>query len=209
MTRIWDSFLTEQDRVVYKAAGYGKRTGFGRRPAVLVVDVNYLFTGIHGQSLLESIRTSRNSCGPVAWIAIPHIRSLLDVARDRQLPVFFSTGITRRPDGFDDGSWAFKSDRSIAQRIDDFASIDPQGNTIVAEIAPLPHEIVIRKLKPSPFAGTPLASYLVDLQVDSLIVCGTSTSGCVRAAVLDAFSQNYRIIVAEEGTFDRFESSMH
>jgi nicotinamidase-related amidase len=77
----------------------------------------------------------------------------------------------------------------------------------VKEIAPLPHEILIEKLKPSPFHGTPLTGFLTDLGVDTLLVTGTTTSGCVRAAVIDAFSLNYKISIVEECTFDRFESS--
>ena len=57
------------------------------------------------------------------------------------------------------------------------------------------------------FHGTPLLGYLIDLGIDTLIVTGTTTSGCVRATVLDAFSQNYKITIVEECTFDRFESS--
>ena len=82
-----------------------------------------------------------------------------------------------------------------------------RGNDIVREIAPLAREFLIEKIKPSPFHGTPLLGYLIDLGVDTLIVTGTTTSGCVRATVLDAFSLNYRIALAEEGCFDRSEAS--
>ena len=81
------------------------------------------------------------------------------------------------------------------------------GNTIVAEIAPQPQDIVIEKLKPSVFFGTPLLSHLVLLGADSLIVAGTTTSGCVRATVVDAFSNNYRVAIVEEGCFDRSQAS--
>ena len=68
-------------------------------------------------------------------------------------------------------------------------------------IAPGPRDIVIKKHKPSGFFGTNLASYLTLLGCDSVIVVGTTTSGCVRATVVDAFSLNYRVILAEEGCF--------
>ena len=74
-------------------------------------------------------------------------------------------------------------------------------------IAPQPRELVIRKHKPSAFFGTPLASFLVQLGVDSLLLAGTTTSGCVRATAVDAFSQNYRVAVVEEGCFDRGQAS--
>ena len=81
------------------------------------------------------------------------------------------------------------------------------GNEIVAMIAPGPKDIVIKKQKPSGFFGTNLASYLTLLGCDSVIVVGTTTSGCVRATVVDAFSLNYRVVLAQEGCFDRSEAS--
>src|SRR6185503_11404994 len=81
------------------------------------------------------------------------------------------------------------------------------GNTIVAEIGPQPQDIVIAKIKPSIFHGTPFTSFLTLLGADSLLVCGTTTSGCVRATVVDAFSDNYRVTLVEEGCFDRSQAS--
>src|SRR5262249_40633638 len=81
------------------------------------------------------------------------------------------------------------------------------GNGIVAEIAPAPQDIVVLKQKPSGFFGTNMASYLTLLGCDSVIVTGTTTSGCVRATVLDAFSLNYRIALAQEGSFDLSRAS--
>jgi maleamate amidohydrolase len=81
------------------------------------------------------------------------------------------------------------------------------GDTIVPEIGPQDRDIVIRKLKPSAFHGTPVRSFLTLLGADSLLVVGTTTSGCVRASVVDAFSDNYRVTVVEEGCFDRAQAS--
>jgi nicotinamidase-related amidase len=77
----------------------------------------------------------------------------------------------------------------------------------VAEIAPQPQDLLCLKQKPSGFFGTNLAAYLQLLGADSVIVTGTTTSGCVRATVLDAFSLNFRVAVAEEGCFDRSQAS--
>jgi maleamate amidohydrolase len=73
----------------------------------------------------------------------------------------------------------------------------------VAEIAPLETEYVVEKAKASAFFGTPLSSYLQRNGIDTLLVCGTSTSGCVRASVTEAFSHGYRVFVVEECVFDR------
>jgi len=78
---------------------------------------------------------------------------------------------------------------------------------IVKEIAPQASDIVIRKPKPYGFFGTPLQSVLNDYEVHTLLVTGGSTSGCVRATVVDAFSLNYFVAVVEEGVFDRIQLS--
>jgi maleamate amidohydrolase len=203
--RDWDKFLTALDKKVYEASGYGSRGGFAKRPAVIVVDVNYAFVGEHSEPILDSVKKWRNSCGSVGWDAIPHIRSLVSSARENRIPVFYSTGKDARADGFDRGAWAFKNRRNHEDATK--AAHGVRANDIVAEIAPAHHEFLIEKLKPSAFFGTPLLSYLIELNVDTLLVCGTTTSGCVRATVLDAFNNNYHISIVEECTFDRFESS--
>jgi len=201
---IWNQFLTERDKQVFAAAGYGARQGFGKRPAVLVVDVNYDFCGDRPEPILESIKRWRNSCGEEAWDGVRAIKRLLVAARAKDLPVIYTTSI-RRPDNWDTGSWAWKNTRT-AERANTRSTQVP-GSTIVPEIAPEPRDIVIFKQKPSAFHGTPLASYLVLLGCDSIILAGTTTSGCVRATVLDAFSDNYRVSLVEEGCFDRSQAS--
>lgn len=203
--RVWDKYLTEQDKQVYAASGYGTRGGFEKRPAVIVVDVNYAFTGEKDEPILKSIEKWRNSCGSMGWAAIPPTQALIRSARENHIPVFYSTGIDPRADGFDRGAWAYKNRRSKEDR--NVAVPGVRGNDIVKEIAPLPHEFKIEKLKPSAFFGTPLLSFLVELKVDTLLICGTTTSGCVRATVIDAFNHNYHISLVEECCFDRFESS--
>lgn len=198
---VWDSFLTERDRRVLAASGYGAPAGFGKRPIVLVIDVNHAFCGDKRESIEESVKRWRNSCGEAAWDAIPQIARLIGAARDKQLPVIYTTGERANPDPFLRGRWVDKNPRGLTDH-----SLT-NGNEIIAEIAPLPGDIVISKSKPSGFFGTMLASYLTDLGADSLIACGTTTSGCVRATVVDGFSLNYRMSVVADGTFDRFESS--
>jgi nicotinamidase-related amidase len=78
---------------------------------------------------------------------------------------------------------------------------------IVDEVAPLSGEALLRKSSPSAFWGTPLAGHLNYLGVDTLITCGESTSGCVRASVVDGCTYRYRMIVVEEGVFDRHEAA--
>jgi maleamate amidohydrolase len=199
----WDDVLTERDQEVFANSGYGKRMGFGKRPAILVIDVNYNFVGDKPEPILESIKKWRNSCGEEGWVGVENIKDILTHARVKNIPIIYSTAQNPREDGFDSGRWADKNSR----RFEDSSKQRTNGNTIVPLIGPEPQDIVITKGKPSVFFGTLLLSYLTDLQVDSLIVCGTTTSGCVRATVIDAFSYNYKVSIVEECTFDRGQTS--
>ena len=207
--RIWDRFLTERDKAVFEASGYGALAGGGKKPALLIIDVNYAFCGERPEPILDSIQKWRTSCGEDAWQSLPHIRKLIDKCHEKGIPVIYTTG-TVRDDGWDKGSWAWKSSRTkedVSTAAPEARDTNRNGNDIMDDIAPAPQDIVIRKLKPSAFFGTPLMSFLNDLGADSLIVTGTTTSGCVRASVLDAFSQNLRITIAEEACFDRSQAS--
>lgn len=195
--RIWDRFLTEHDQAVIAAAGYQQPMGFGKRPALLIVDASLNFTGEWPEPIFEMVKTWRNACGEPGWVAIGHIKRLLEACRKKRLPVFYTTG-ERRPDGLDSGAWSWKNARARKDFIQ-----EERGNAIVPDIAPLESEFVIKKQKPSAFFGTTLSSYLIERQIDTLLVTGVSTSGCVRATVIDGFSYNYRCCVVEEGCYDR------
>jgi maleamate amidohydrolase len=198
--RIWDRFLTEADKDVFRASGTNATLGFGERPALLVVDVTYAYTGDVDEPILDSIAKWPNSCGPFAWAAIPHIQQLLTAFRSRGLPVFYSAAEPPRA-GRGAGLWRNepRPAASGAEGVD--------GTAIVKEIAPDASEVVIRKVAPSAFFGTHLRSYLTEAGADTVVVCGAVTSGCVRASVVDGFSHNLRMIVAEDATFDRGEAS--
>jgi len=198
---VWDAFLTEQDRAVFARSGHGARAGFGKRPALLVVDVSYAFCGDKDEPIVQSVERWRNSCGSDAWKALPIIARVIAASRAKNVPVIYTTGGIRT--NRDWGSWGWKNARAVESTQQD--GLD--GYEIMPQIAPEPQDIVIRKLKPSAFFGTPLVSYLNQMQIDTLLIAGTTTSGCVRASVLDGFSLNYRMAVIEDCSFDRFQSS--
>ncbi len=200
---IWDKFLTERDKAVFSAGGFGARMGFGKRPALVVVDVNYAFCGDKPEPILESIKRWPTSCGEEAWEGVRIIKRLIEAARAKGLPVIYTTN-KKRPDMWDNGSWSWKNTRQN-ERLRTQTNLDP--NAVVDEIAPGPRDILIQKQKPSAFYATPLQSYLTLLGCDSLLVAGATTSGCVRASVLDAFSSNYRVTVVEDACFDRSQAS--
>ncbi len=193
-----DDVLPEEDRQVFEAAGWGKDVGFGEKPVLLVVDVIYNFVGDVPEPILESIKKWRYSCGERGWEGVKHLERLIAAAREKQIPIVY-TGMDRRPDGFDQGAWNWKSYRS-GEASDIKGSL---GNEIVKEIAPEPQDIYFVKDKPSAFHGTHLLDYLIYLGADTVITTGTTTSGCVRASAVDATQYNYRSIVPEECVWDR------
>jgi nicotinamidase-related amidase len=200
MMAVWDDVLPERDRAVYEAAGWGRDAGFGERPVLLVVDVIYNFVGDRPEPILESIKRWRYSCGERGWEGVRHLQRLIAAAREKEVPIIY-TGMDRRPDGFDQGSWNWKSSRSS----DASDIVGSLGNEIVAEVAPEPRDVYFVKRKPSAFLGTPLLGHLVYLGADTVITTGTTTSGCVRATAADAAQYNFRSIVPEECVWDRGE----
>lgn len=170
----------------YAQRGIGAAGGVGRRPAVLVVDVSRAFT------------SSAYGVGADDAPAVPHIAGLLGHARDAGLPIVFTT-IAYAP-GEDGASFATKVPALRELRTDDPAAVE-----IHPELARRPDELVLVKKFPSAFFGTHLTSYLVQRGVDTVVVTGCSTSGCIRASVIDAVSYGFRVVVPEECVFDRAE----
>ncbi|HBK79614.1 MAG TPA: hydrolase [Nitrospinae bacterium] len=199
--RIWDKYISTRDREIFEGSGYGKRGGLGRRPAVLVVDLFYNFTGDVLKPITESIGEWRNSCGEEGWAAVYKTAELLEAARSKNLPIIYSNA-QRRADGQDSGRWKAKNHRAMEK-----TTSGGLGTEICKEVAPQPKDIQLLKLKPSMFFGTPLVSILNDLDVDTVLVTGLVTSGCVRATVTDAFSYNFSVGVIEDCCGDRWEVS--
>lgn len=201
--QIWDRFLTEQDRAHLGMRGH-RRIGFGKRPALLLIDLYRWVFGEKPEPLLEAIKSWPGSCGLAAWNALPSIRKLLSQCREAGIPIVHTTGL----DGVGIEGWAAR--RETEERGDmspEALERRRQRFDIIDEVKPLPGEAVVRKSSPSAFWGTPLVGHLKFLDVDSLIVCGESTSGCVRASVVDGCTYRFRMIVVEECVFDRHEAA--
>jgi len=205
MPRVWDAFLTPQDQLV-DAGRSGGRFGFGERPALLLIDLYRAVFGDAPVALPEAMRDWPSSCGLAAWEAIPHLQRLLAAARSAKIPVFFSTDMNMHDTPL--LAWSrSRSGRASAPEGPEMAARRPRMNQIIDEVAPLPGELVIMKASPSVFSGTPLLGQLIARRIDTLIVGGESTSGCVRAAVVDGCTQRFNMIVAEECVFDRTQAS--
>lgn len=188
---IWDDVLGEADRASF-AKGFtaDDRVGFGERPALLVVDMCRAFVE-------DEYPTGDSVRGRPAVAAIGR---LLGAARAvRGLPVFFTTYSAQE---FAQGwsRWKGAAVHHPAMRRN-------EAFEIVPELAPRPGERLIVKTMPSAFFGTPLTSLLAYHGVDTVLVTGMVTSGCVRATAVDAFSNNYRVVVPQECVADRGELS--
>ncbi|MCH7605631.1 MAG: isochorismatase family protein [Chloroflexi bacterium] len=200
--RVWDEFLTKQDHD-HLAMTERRPVGFGEKPALLLVDLYRWVFGDEPQPLLEAVKTWPSTCGLAAWDSIPHIQTLLQAARDAGIPVIHMTGL----DGCGVEGWSTrKGDRRQVDESPEAADRRRRQYDIIDEVAPIDGEAVLRKSSPSAFWGTPLVGHLNYLGVDTIITVGESTSGCVRASVVDGCTNRYRMIVVEEGVFDRHEA---
>ena len=169
---------------VYQRQNFGNSVGFGRRPALLIIDfqVGFADPEVFGGGNVEA--------------AIRATEPLLKGMREIGAPVAYSRAVFAG-DGSDGGSFAMKVPGLT--RLTEEAAI----SRIVPELAPAPGELVVRKIGPSAFFGTPLQPWLTARSIDTLIVSGATTSGCVRASVVDSVSFAYRTIVAEDCCGDR------
>jgi nicotinamidase-related amidase len=195
----WRDFQTEQDRAHLEVWGKSEPRGFGSSPAVLVIDVYYWALGVRREPLLESIKSAPGSCGMAGWDAVDRTVELLALARRTDVPVIYAKGMDAP------GKW--RTDRKGLGRA--APDVIARANDIVDEIAPRPGEVVIQKASPSALYNTPLSTLLAERGIDTVICCGESTSGCVRATVVDANSRGFKVGVVEECTFDRVQMSHH
>lgn len=191
----WRSLIPGEDWVTYEKGGYGRTPAPGTAPALLVVDATYRFVGLRAPQN-ESLVVYPGSTGQRAWDAVARARLLLQATRRSGYPVFF----TIRDEQLEVQNSQPRRDKHGKPR-----SEPEEANDIVGPLAPRRGEAVLAKSKPSPFHGTPLLSMLVYQRVDTLVIVGGVTSGCVRASAVDAFSLGYRVIVPEDAVFDRSE----
>lgn len=188
---VWEDVMNEEIRLV--ASNYKERMGLKDKPALICIDNYNAVFGDRREPLAEAIKRFPSSCGERAWDAIEPTKKLMEKAREKNIPVFHSTrystleaitgiGSTKRKSYVTDFEW---------------------GHSFLPELAPCKGEVIIRKLRASAFFGTPLDVCLATRGINSLILVGNSTSGCVRATCVDAFMRGFSVAVVEECVFDR------
>jgi maleamate amidohydrolase len=171
------------------AGVWGNRVGFGQRPALLLIDFMQGYT-TQGAPLFA----------PGVVEAVAQSVDLLAAARARGIPVIH-TNIRYHPGHFADGGMWVKKAPVMKDMV--------EGSPLAAfcpEVLPLPTEVVLTKQYASAFFGTSLAPMLHALGVDTLIMLGCSTSGCVRATAVDAVQHGYHGIVVRECVGDRHQA---
>jgi nicotinamidase-related amidase len=188
----WMKLVPEADLATYRAGGFLRDTVPGERAALIVVDVTMGFCGSPGQSLEQAIAEFPTACGPVSWETMPRVARLVRLFRDRALPIVFTCN--------DLVGNAYAGKATKGERA---ATPNPRFNDFPQEIAPREDEWILPKTKASGFFQTSLAAHLVRERIDTAVVCGVSTSGCVRATAVDAFSHGFTTFVIDDCCFDR------
>jgi maleamate amidohydrolase len=183
----WKDVVDEEILEIY--AAYRRDTYVGPAPAVLAIDLYRNAYRGGNIPVREANRAHPGSCGENAWKAIEPTQRLFKAARAARVPVIYTTRHA------DTGGVKSTNRRLQGETEEQYA--------IIEALAPQPGERVIYKERASAFFGTPLVAHLRELRVESLIICGESTSGCVRASTVDAYSYGFHNTVVEECTFDR------
>ena len=176
--------MTETDEEIYARQGMGKRAGFGVAPALVIVDYVVGFadpTQFGGGNIAD---------------AIEQTVKLLDFARRKNWPVAH-TRVVYADDGSDAGVFTLKAPSLLK-----LTETSPLSQ-IIPELTPRAGELIIRKRGASAFFDTPLNGWLTFRRVDTLVVTGCTTSGCVRATVVDSMQHDFRTIVATDCVGDR------
>jgi len=174
----------QEARAFLEKRGFGRSIAPGIRPAVVVIDLSKAFTN------------PESPVGGDLDSVVAGTAKILRAARKRAIPIFFTTQAFM-PDMSDAGVMYLK------QPALEMLKVGTEAVEIDARIAPRPDEAVIVKKAASAFFGTNLSSMLVERGIDTLILTGCSTSGCVRATATDAYSFNYRILVPRDCVGDR------
>lgn len=183
-----------ESNVVYARQGMGQRIGFGERPAVVLIDMQNDFCDPDAPTTLY----------PSIHSTYEPIKKLSAAARTKNVPVIYTRGLVAA-DGSSAGLWRLKMKHHGMRGVQIEGG---RGAEIIDELRPQPGDRVINKWRPSAFFRTDLEVFLGVARIDTLLLCGTSMSGCVRATATDAFMRDIRAMIVREGVADRSEAVM-
>lgn len=183
----WRGFVPDAELATFRKGAFGQRLGLGARTALLNIDTTRMF-----------VDPAFPQCGGEIPDVLDAIARLTAAFRELGLPIYFS----RRDDRSQSarrGMWNLKLGNADTV----LYAEDPRGDEWLPGYGPEPEDVIIYKNKPSAFFGTNLEAWLRYDRVDTVVVVGVSTSGCVRQTAVDAFSHNFRVTVVEDACADR------
>lgn len=198
----WQRFFTDQDKVHHSLRAKREPAGFGNNPALVLIDIYYSVLGFERQPIFESMRKWPSSTGLEGWAAVDQTAIVLAKARELGIPVIHVKGVTPSVN-----TWKNKKKWRKAAEIPSSEEEMFRSSQIVDEVKPIPGELVIKKGAASAFQGTTLVFQLNSLGIDTVLCCGETTSGCVRASVVDGATYRYKMGVIADCVFDRTEAS--
>lgn len=199
LSRAWRRRLSPTDLQVVDRAGYGRTIEPGARPALIVVDFQYAYVG-DDKPILDQIEEWPTAGGQGAWDALRRAMPVLEAARAAGAPIVFSR-IGYDHDDTTTNTFASKRGSAVT-----FA-LGHRGTELVETLGRRDGEVLLTKTAASVFYGTQMDQFLEDRHVDTLLVCGLSTSGCVRATVVDGAARGYRMITVADCVADRIVAS--
>ena len=194
-----EHLLSQAERQVIERGGYGAACTPGSSPCLLLVDMQLFLIGVD-KPILEQIDERPSAIGIAAWEATRHIQPLLAEFRSRGLPIIHVNVSVGAKGDAKSGLYGRRISRSKSQ-------LATSELSIIDEVAPLANEMVIQKRFSSAFVGNSLGAVLSAMDVDSLVIVGGSTSGCIRATAVDAVNYGLMPIIVDDCIFDRMQVS--
>lgn len=190
---VWKDVIPAADKEIYQRAGFGNEPKWGGKPALLIIDALWSFVGHKPVGVLEAIEEYPTACGKPGWDGLEKIAEMLGYFRATGLPVIYVCADGKLGEIY--GTTTHSRKEADPSDIDAFS--------IPEIIAPIDGEPVIIKSKASAFFRTSLDILLYKAGVDMVLIAGSTTSGCIRASAVDAFSSGFETILLEDAVWDR------
>lgn len=189
---VWDGLIPERDQEIYQRAGFSKEPRWDGSPALLIVDALWGFIGHQRVDVLQAINEYPTACGEAGWDGLERTEEMLRFFREADLPVVHVCAYAEAD--------AVYGTTTRARRI---PGTGTRAYDIPEQIQPVPGEPVVLKSKASGFFRTALDVLLHNRKVDTVLIAGSTTCGCIRATAVDAHSNGFETIVLSDAVWDR------
>jgi maleamate amidohydrolase len=190
---VWDGIIPEHDRQVYEQAGFSRLPRWDGSPALVIVDALWSFIGHQPVDVLEAIKEYPTACGKAGWDGMERIAEALAFFRAAGLPVVYVCA--------DGDAKSLYGTTTRTRR--GAGAARPDAYDVPEQIAPQPGEAIVKKSKASGFFRTSLDVLLWRRRVDTVLIAGSTTCGCIRATTVDAHSLGFETVVLADAVWDR------